>query len=837
MRRFPALILILSILWTILAGSAAGNTDTTLESNHVPAVIKLGTCMNSAPYEFVDNKGNYSGITADYVRLLDKKLGREFKRTRCTDRERMFLAVDLRDVDFIPLVERTPELLKSMDFIFPYIQQPAVIVTRENSGLGNTLSSLKGRTIALPYRSGVRTYIEKLYGDNINLRSIIGPASSTLETVLIGDADAAILDLAVAADLLKRDRFDDMEISGFTDYVAVRGMAVRKGMEHLQTEILTALNSISPEEHSQIHEKWFIPKTVPFYKDDRLIAWTLIISGLCLGGFALILGWNASLKSVVRKRTASLEAVNSMLMQSITASTEQDTCEICLDRILETIQAELAFLAVQTEAGLDIRCTSPGTDLEFLPIHTETVKQTCEKRSGQIDLQSCADANYGIPRHLILVRFSNNEREQLVAGIARDEIFSDESVLVFETLVPTFEQVLSRKRAELRLLEKDKQILRAQRMESLGTMAGGIAHDFNNILGAIIANGEMIEMFHQLEDEGTNDKVSAILTAAYRGRDVVRQVLDFARPRNESAKPLKLNGLIKETESLLRASLPQSCKITLDLEDDVIIMANSTQISQVIMNLCMNAAQAMDKEGGEIRIALRTGNRIPQDLINGTEIDSNRSVMMRIKDNGPGMGKEVLERIFDPFFTTKPPGEGTGLGLAVVAGIVSSYGGNIKVESTPGRGAEFNILFPLCDDIPMEEINDFNDSEYGAGRILFVDDQQDLLDSYTEVLEKFGYSVNPFSDPLLAFEAFKNNPASYSLMLTDYNMPGMAGDELARSVMEIRPDLPVVLCTGYSSRFDESKAEGLGLAALLKKPVSIRELNEAVAKFIDLGEA
>ncbi|NDV23320.1 transporter substrate-binding domain-containing protein [Desulfovibrio sp. JC022] len=836
MRVFPALFLMLTILWTVLAGPAAGNETAALESDHAPALIKLGTCMNSSPYEFVDNKGNYSGITADYVRLLSKKLGREFKRTRCTDQERMFLAVELGDVDFIPLVERTPELLKNMDFIFPYIQQPTVIVTREKSSFGKTLSSLKGKTIALPYRAGVRTYINKLYGNNISLLSINGPPSSTLEAVLIGDADAAVLDLAVAANLLERERFEDMEISGFTDYVAVRGMAVRKGMELLRTELLTALNSVSPEEQSEIHERWFTPETVPFYKDDRLIAWTLIISGLCLGGFALILGWNTSLKSVVRKRTATLEAVNNMLMQSITASTEQDTCEICLARILEAIQAELAFLAVQTDTGLDIRCTSPGIDFDFLPIHTETVKETCEDQNGQIDLNTCAGRNYGIPRHLMLVRFRNSNREQLVAGIARDEIFSDESVLVFKSLVPTFEQVLSRKRAELRLLEKDKQILRAQRMESLGTMAGGIAHDFNNILGAIIANGEMIEMFHQPEDKGMTEKVSAILTAAYRGRDVVRQVLDFARPRNESAKPLKLDGLIKETESLLRASLPQTCKIDLDLEDGVVVMANSTQISQVVMNLCMNAAQAMDKEGGEIKIGLRTGNRVPQDLISGTDIDPERAVMMRVRDNGPGMEKEVLDRIFDPFFTTKPPGEGTGLGLAVVAGIVTSYGGRIKVDSTPGKGTEFSISFPMCEDIPADDAEDFKDSEHGSGRILFVDDQQDLLESYTEVLEKFGYSVNPFSDPLLALAAFKNNPGSYSLMLSDYNMPGMSGDELSRKVMEIRPELPVVLCTGYSSRFDESKAEGLGLAALLKKPVSIRELNEAVAKFIDLGE-
>jgi len=372
-------------------------------------------------------------------------------------------------------------------------------------------------------------------------------------------------------------------------------------------------------------------------------------------------------------------------------------------------------------------------------------------------------------------------------------------------------------------------------MESLGTMAGGIAHDFNNILGAIIANGEMIEMFHEVKDEGVRNKVDAILTAAYRGRDVVRQVLDFARPSGESVKPVSLEAVIKETERMLRASLPQTLDIKLDLEDDVVVMANPTQVSQVIMNLCMNSAQAMGDQGGTIAMTLKTGSRVPADMVRGLELGERGAALIQVRDDGPGMSAEVLDRIFDPFFTTKPPGEGTGLGLAVVSGIVSSYGGAIKVDSAECRGALVSIVLPLSDaDVGAEE-GKWGSGDHGVGRILFVDDEEELLKSYTEVLEKFGYVVQAMNRAATALELFQENPEAYSLVLTDYNMPGMAGDEFSRNIKEVRPDIPVILCTGYSSRFDERKAEGLGLAALLKKPVSIRELTETVGQFIAPG--
>jgi len=837
MRIFSILSLVLTFFMLFPAGVAKSVTSdgAVIDSDAVVGrdTINVGTCLISPPYEFVGDKGEYAGITADYVRLIKGKLDGPFKRIRCTDEERMFKAVTLKDVDIIPLVERTPELLETMDFVFPYIQQPTVIVTRDGVDFGGSIESLRGRTVALLAYAGVRHYLDKLLGDQVNMLLISGTPTSVLDAVMIGDADAAILDLAVATHYLERSRFKTMKIAGFTDYVAVKGLAVRKGLPELRSKLLNAFASISPEDHAELRERWLTRKTVPVWKDDRLIAWTLIILGIGLGAVTLVLGWNMSLQSTVRKRTSTLEAVNNMLMDSLACSTEQETCEICLEQIRKAMRARVAFLAVKRGDDLELRAVTPDVpaDPMFICIGEKDFPEL--DTAHQIDLSECGEQCENMPHHLVLRAFKNSDSEVFVAGVAKDEEVSDESLVVFDNLVPTFEQVLRKKQVELSLLEKDKQILRAQRMESLGTMAGGIAHDFNNILGAIIANGEMIEMFHEVEDEGVRNKVDSILTAAYRGRDVVRQVLDFARPNSESVKPLRLDELIIETERMLRASLPQTLDIKLDLEEDVVIMANPTQVSQVIMNLCMNSAQAMSEQGGSIQMSLKTGYQVPTDMVRDLDIDAKDAALMQVSDDGPGMLPEVLERIFDPFFTTKPPGEGTGLGLAVVSGIVSSYGGAIKVDSTEGRGTTISIVFPLTDVVPFDESSDsLGDGDHGVGRILFVDDEEELLNSYTEVLQKFGYVVKSMNSADAALDLFRQAPGAYSLVLTDYNMPGMAGDEFARKIMEIRPDLPVILCTGYSSRFDERKAEGLGLAALLKKPVSIRELTEAVGQYI-----
>ncbi|SIN80768.1 ATP-binding protein [Halodesulfovibrio marinisediminis] len=796
---------------------------------------RFGTCIATPPYEFVDGQCLYSGITADYVHLFEKILGVKFKRTRCTGRYRMFKAVELKDVDFIPLVERTPELQRKMDFIFPYIQQPTVVVTTAEASFGENVDSLRGKRIAIPAYSGVAQYLLKLFGNDIHLVEYDGNGTTVLESVLQGEADAAILDLTIASYFLDKKRFGEMKIAGFTDYIAVRGMAVRKNMPELKKQLLGAVQQIPSSKHAELHSKWLVTPKVPIWKDDRLIGGTLIVLGVGLALLALITGWNQSLKKTVKKRTLALEAVNTMLFQSLQASSEQALHGTCLELIHQTMGAKVVFLAVKQNDRLNMVTSFPEDYVTVLNQVSFPLENLCCNTAVQSTI-SVKTGNKGeLPACFALRAFHTDNIDKFVVGVASNDNYSPEALSTFNTLVSTFGQVVRHKQAERALLEKDKQIIRVQRMESLGVMAGGIAHDFNNILGAIIANGEMIELFHEVEEESVGAKLQSILAAAYRGRDVVQQILNFARPNSDGVKPLRLDEVVFETEKMFRVSLPAKIEMELRVDKEAVVLANSTQISQVLMNLCMNSVQAIGDSKGTIRIFLKKEFTVPKHMFQGALSVSDSYILLSVEDDGPGMPPEVLEHVFDPFFTTKPPGEGTGLGLSIVAGIVSSYGGFVHVDSAVETGTRINIIFPSCDQSPdsLRKESGISTAQ-GDGKILFVDDEETVLLSYSEVLEQLGYTVQAQRCAEAALKLFSTSPESYSLVITDYNMPGLTGDMLARSILDIRPDIPVILCTGFSSRFDERKAEGLGLAALLKKPVSIRELADTVSRFISM---
>ena len=803
-----------------------------LPPSHRVPVFKVGSCVSTPPYYFVDNKGKYSGITEGYVNILEKRSGLALSRVRCTDATRLFTAVTFGDVDIVPLVERTPDLLKRMDFVFPYIQQPTVIITKHNAGFGQNLESLVGKRVVLEKFSGVKEYLENLFGNKIEVHTSTAGAYGILNSILSGDADATVLDLAVANHMLKFDQFKHFTISGYTNYVAVRGFAVSKKQPLLRTKVLETLNTITSEEQKKLHERWVSTKPVPFWQDERLIGWILMLIGGSLAIVTFILGWNESLQSTVKKRTASLEAVNNMLLRSIGSSTEYETKQICLQQFKQVMQAEHAFCGAVSDDYLHVR--SATGKVPERPIHLIGVAAADKTNAVQFTLTEKVQKQFSLPNYIALKEFHTHNAAPVFIAVVKDEAFSADELLILNSLVPAFEQVLRQKQAELSLVEKDKQILRAQRMESLGTMAGGIAHDFNNILGAIIANGEMIQMFHQTEDEGVETKIESILTAAYRGRDVVRQVLDFTRPKGETIAPLWLDSVIVETEKMLRVSLPHSIQIDLDLEQAVPIMGNATQVSQIIMNLCMNSVHAMEERGGQIVMRLCSNEAIPQALLNEAGVSRKDAVLLQVQDTGTGIPAEALERVFDPFFTTKPVGVGTGLGLAMVSSIVTSYNGYVGIISNVGEGTTINILFRKADELPVvADVAVQGEPDHGVGRILYVDDDEELLFSYTEILEKIGYAVQPMVDAKQALERFKQSPNVFSMVLSDYNMPEMRGDEFASKVKEIRPDLPVILCTGYSSNFDERKASGLGLSAILNKPVSIKELAETVGQFLE----
>jgi two-component system, cell cycle sensor histidine kinase and response regulator CckA len=380
----------------------------------------------------------------------------------------------------------------------------------------------------------------------------------------------------------------------------------------------------------------------------------------------------------------------------------------------------------------------------------------------------------------------------------------------------------------------EQRLRQSQKMEAIGTLAGGIAHDFNNILGIIMGFSEMIQA-EASDESNLSRRVDHILSACRRARDLVLQILTFSRQNDQEAGSLRVGPLVKETLKLLRATVPNSISLT-----EVIrpgrdtIQAEPTQIQQILMNLCGNAAQAMRETGGSLTVGLEEAAAAACPL--SGEAAPVGCLRLWVSDTGPGIAPEIAERVFDPFFTTKKPGEGTGMGLAVAHGIVRKYQGDIKLKSVPGQGATFEVYLPLSAETPRSEQEEPVHPAMGRGRVLFVDDEAALAEIGQELLESLGYQVVVETDPRRALSRVRDAPRGVDILITDQNMPGLTGADLAREVLALRPDLPIIMLTGFSETITRERAKALGIREFLLKPILRRDLAKAIEAALS-GEA
>lgn len=382
----------------------------------------------------------------------------------------------------------------------------------------------------------------------------------------------------------------------------------------------------------------------------------------------------------------------------------------------------------------------------------------------------------------------------------------------------------------------EKQLRHAQKMEAIGTLAGGISHDFNNILTAIMGFAQMARYKIPGASPAIHD-LDRVIEAGARATDLVRQILTFSRRTEQEQRPVETAGILKEALSLLRSSLPSTveinCEIVIPPEEST-VLADPTQIHQVLMNLCTNAAHAMRNTGGVLTIRLSSTVADSSLIYINPDLNAGPYVCLSVTDTGHGMRPEVLERIFDPYFTTKLPGEGTGLGLAVVDGIVKASNGAISVFSRLDEGTTFHVFLPQVGGDTQIETETLSPIPAGGERILFVDDESLLVELGTEMLETLGYHVTSRSSSLEALELFRAQPEAFDLVITDMTMPGLTGKDLARQLMEIRADIPVILCTGFSEQINEKKSKEAGIREFVMKPYVVKHLATAIRRV--LGE-
>jgi PAS domain S-box-containing protein len=377
----------------------------------------------------------------------------------------------------------------------------------------------------------------------------------------------------------------------------------------------------------------------------------------------------------------------------------------------------------------------------------------------------------------------------------------------------------------------EAQLRQAQKMEAIGTLAGGVAHDFNNVLAAILGSAELIKMDIEPEHPA-REFLDQIFLAGKRAREVVQQILTFSQRRESERSVIHLQPVVKECVKLLRSTIPAMVDVSCHFDPDCSpVLADPAQIHQVIMNLCTNAWQALPENHGSIRVNLEMCEIDELMMAGHPDLPAGPAVRLSICDNGSGMDKATLERMFEPFFTTKPVGEGSGLGLAVVHGIVKAHQGVITVESEPGKGTVFNIYLPPQ---ASEEEEAPAESEIvlrgNQERILFVDDDELAGRAMEKVLNRFGYQVKWFQHPEEALAHFNDRPAEYDLVITDLAMPGMTGDDLAAALVHIRPNLPILLTTGVIDPAILKRTRAIGVCNVLLKPVSAARLAREIAQ-------
>lgn len=822
-KRLSFLVMV-SAAAAFLTGASAAKAESKepphpYEITEKKSLVVVGADRNYPPFEFLDEEGTPVGFNIDLLKALADVMGLELQ-IKSGYWSEIRDAIENRELDMVSGMFYSPERDNVVDFSVPFLTVYQSLFIRKGTPI-HSIEDLQGKEVIVQRGDIMHDYVASL-----NLTDKIIPVDDTVDGLRLlasGKHDCALLSKLQGQYLLKKYGITNVTTAGYAMLDREYCFAVANGDERLLSRLDQGLKILKAAgKYKDIREKWF-----GVIEKSPLEKYVKIAGGVLAALLVLQIGsllWNRSLRRHVRIKTRELE-------------TELNAHE----HTLVALKDREAHLRALVESSSDAILTLDKQKfmVDCNPAFVRLLGHTKNEIEGKsLKLILPVDANRKRFENAV---FNLIEKE----GAWRDEwefTRKDGSIIHMETTIS--EKILPDGRVEgyvaimrditkRKLAEKEKsalesQLQNVQKMEAIGALAGGIAHDFNNILSSIIGYTELSRRALP-EESPINEDLYEVLDAADKAKALVRQILTYSRQSDQERRPVSLNTIIKGAVRLLWSSLPSSIEINVKIDADPdTVLADPTQVHQVLLNLATNAVHAIGKNSGVLDIELHDFELKDDEASSIPAAVPGEHLELTVRDNGHGMDQSIMDRIFDPFFTTKGRGEGTGMGLSVVHGIVKDHGGLIRVESELGKGTAFQVILPKymgsADMVAEPEGRLIGGNE----RILMVDDDDRVLNAWKRILTALGYDVVAVTSPLDAIKVFREKATRIDLVITDLTMPIMHGVELAERLMKEREDIPVILYTGFSEAVDEEMARAAGIDTFLHKPITTSEMADAI---------
>jgi len=775
-----------------------------------PVVIRIGADSDTYPYSFPGSNGELTGFSADLTRTIERRMHLHFEVLVSQPAE---LAQWLQSgrVDVLQAFAVSPARAKQADFSVPYLNLAGAIIVRKDEKRIQTPSDLAGRRVLVHAGSLGEIWLKE-NGLSASIQ-VVDSVPDAMRRLSAGEGDAVLAMRLTAMSLIHRNHYQNLEPRGdpVPGLNARYCYAVRPGNPQILAQINEGLAILhATGEFDRIYERWFGKV------DPRRYSAVQIALAVSIG---LSIALAVALVAMVRHRRLSSEVrMSERLYRGLFEKSPEGLVVIGPD------PKDGSRMLVQQLNPAARRLFGIDSDLYSTP-----PLALLTAREPQLDAR-LKDLLRGQGTHSFEINRSQGERLSywLVTLVRIDT----RSLMVISDLSDV-------KVAEERLRRSEAQLKQSQKLEAIGTLASGIAHDFNNILTGIMGNTELVRM--QPDDtKAVEEGTLEVLKASKRAKLLVKQILAFSRRSEVRPEPVAVKALVAETLGLLRAATPANITIRHQEAAELpSIVGDSTQLNQVLMNLCTNAVHAMKGLQGILEITEEQVDIEEASARLYPGLKPGLHVRLSVKDNGCGMSPEVLQHIFEPFYTTKAPGEGTGLGLAVVHGIVQNHGGAVSVYSQPGQGTVFRLYFPARKSEPGEaETLRAEGLAKGKGeRILLVDDEPIITSVVGNMLRQLGYVVTTFNQPKEALVVFVAAPQAWDLVLSDLTMPVLSGHDFAQRVFQLRASMPFVLASGFFSEEAVRKAQALGVRHFLDKPIAFQGLAQVVAQALVSGSS